>query len=498
MASTIALFGQLRETETVRSSDPWLAAGVALFLPVLLYAAHLAALAKFTYPAMAFLLAGYFYSKKSSWYAGFVVWLFCAAPFVRRLVDEQAGFNASSPVLLAPYVACSFAGFALVALLHRRPLVEARPFLVFLVCVGYGLILAIANGRFLSGIIDAMKWSAGPLFALYVILNADRAGSVHRIVGSALLIAVPLMSIYGIFQYLAPAVWDIDWVKNIQLVEPGLASMGTPIPYGLRVFSTMNSPGSFAAFALVGILVALQRRFLLMLPLVALMAVALLLTQYRAIWGGTLLGVLYLGIAGTTGLRVRIVACAFTVVMLMSSSVFVPQSQQAISQRLESIGDLRSDRSGEDRKQQYDNFFSGESGDVIVGSGLAIDGISSRLDGRPAPAIDSGIILVFTAFGVGVGTLVFLGLIGSVAVSFSRFAGTSPPIIGYRAVAFASFCQIPFGSIFVGESGFCVWLFLGLAAARAHKGRDAQRLDERGKERPVAAVPFVGGATGGA
>lgn len=481
------------------SSDAWLAAFVALVLPVLLCGAHLGSVARLSYPVSAFLLAGWLYKKGSPWYVGFTVWLFCAAPLVRRLVDEQGAFDPSSPVLLAPYVACSFAGLAFFSFVGRRPAIEARSFLVIIACIGYGLILAFANGRFLSGLIDAMKWSAGPLFALHTLLNAADAKATHRAIGVALLVALPPMAIYGIFQYFAPAKWDVDWLTNIQLLDPGLASIGQPIPYGLRVFSTMNSPGSFAALVSVGILVALQRPTAISLPLVALMALALLLTQYRAVWGGTLLGVAYLAFSRSPGTRFRILLSFGAVIMLMTSSALVPQLRQAISQRINTIGNLQADRSGEDRMHQYEEFLSDDSGDIVLGAGLAIDGLSRKLDGKMSAVIDSGIIVVFTALGIVFGTLLLLGLASAVGLSFSRYAGRSPPIIMYRAVAIASFCQLPFGAVFVGESGFCVWLFLGLAAAQAHLGRQAARdAATSAGTRFTATATFARGALRGA
>ena len=490
----------LGATDPEKSSalHPWLAFCVAFVLPVALCVVHLGSVTRLAYPVSSLILAGWFCNKRSPWYAGFAVWLFCMAPLVRRLVDEQVGFDASSPVLLAPYLACSFSGLALLTFIGRRPVVEARPFLAVIVCIGYGLIVAFANGRFLSGMIDAMKWSAGPLFALYMLLSASKAEATHRSIVLALLIALPPMSIYGIDQYFAPNRWDVDWVTNLQQFDPGLVSIGQPIPFGLRVFSTMNSPGSFAALVSIGILVALQRRSVISLPLVALMAVALMLTQYRAVWGGTLLGVLYLGFSGSGGVRFRIVMSFVAVIMLMTSSALVPQLRQAISQRLDTIGNLQADRSGEDRMHPYHEFFSDDSGDVIIGTGLAVDGLSRKLDGKASAVIDSGIIVVFTALGIAFGTVLLLGLMSTVAISFSRYAGHSTPIIGYRAVAISSFCQLPFGAVFVGESGFCVWLFLGLAAAHAHAGREVARASASGTQAKFASTDsFSGEAFGG-
>ena len=446
------------------------AALVAILIPSLMYAAHIGAVAKFAYPASAFLAAGYFFYKRSPWYAGLTIWLFCATPLVRRLVDEQAGWDASNPVLLAPYLACSFAALSLGGFLFRRRTGTLGPFLLVIGCIAYGLLMAMAEGRVLSGIVDAMKWSAGPLVAVYVLANHTRANLLHRAATLALTIAAPLMAAYGIAQYLSPTKWDSDWMVNVQSL--GLDSIGVPEPFALRVFGTMNSPGSLATILMAGILVTLQRRFVYALPALAMMVLGLLLTQYRAVWAGTLIGIIYLAYAGSARLRFQVLAAAAVSIFVISSSALVPQVRTAISQRIDSIGNLRADESGQSRVHQYDEFLSDDSGDMLTGAGLAIDGASRRLDGKTTASIDSGIIEIFTALGVGVGTLLIIGLIGAIGVSFSRFAEATPDMILYRAIALSLFCQLPFGNVFVGESGFCGWLFLGLAAAHVERQRD--------------------------
>ena len=442
---------------------------VALILPALMYAAHLGAVAKFVYPASAFLAAGSLYFRRSPWYVGLTIWLFCATPLVRRLVDEQAGWDASNPVLLAPYLACSFAALSLGGFLFRSRTTTLGPFLLVIGCIAYGLLMAMADGRVLSGIVDAMKWSAGPLVAVYMLASVDRTDTLHRAATLALTIAAPLMAVYGIAQYLSPAKWDADWMVNVQSL--GLDSIGVPQPFELRVFGTMNSPGSLATILLAGVLVMLQRRFLYALPALALMVLGLLLTQYRAVWAGTLIGVVYLAFAGGARLRFQVLAATAISIFVISSSALVPQVRTAISQRIDSIGNLRADESGASRMHQYDEFLSDDSGDMLTGAGLAIDGASRRLDGKTTAVIDSGIIEIFTALGIGVGTLLILGIIGSIAVSFSRFAEANADMILYRAIALSLFCQLPFGNVFVGESGFCGWLFLGLAAAHVERHR---------------------------
>ena len=467
--------------------DGLIAAGVAIILPMLMYAAHLGAVAKLAYPALAFITAGVFYYRRSPWYVGLTIWLFCATPLVRRLVDEQAGWDASNPVLLAPYLACSFAALALGGFLFRRPATTLRSFVLVIACIGYGLFLAMASGRVLSGIVDAMKWSAGPLVAVYLLGNAHRVERLHRTATLALTIAAPLMATYGIAQYFSPAKWDADWMVNVQSL--GLDSIGIPEPFSLRVFGTMNSPGSLAAILMAGILVTLQRRFVYALPSLGVMVLGLLLTQYRAVWAGTLIGVLYLTFAGNARLRFQVLAAAALSIFVVSSSALVPQVQTAISQRLASIGNLRGDESGQSRAHQYDEFLSDDSGDMITGAGLAIDGSSRRLDGKTAAVIDSGIIEIYTVLGIGVGTLLMVGIFGSIAVSFFRLTEVTPNMILYRSIALSLFCQLPFGSVFIGESGFCGWLFLGLAAARVEVHRGVLPLRVLQEERTASVLP---------
>lgn len=444
---------------------------VALILPALMYAAHLGAVAKFVYPASAFLAAGSLYYRRSPWYAGLTIWLFCATPLVRRLVDEQAGWDASNPVLLAPYLACSFATLSLGGFLFRRRTTTLGPFLLVIGCIAYGLLMAMADGRVLSGIVDAMKWSAGPLVAVYMLASVDRTDTLHRAATLALTIAAPLMAVYGIAQYLSPAKWDADWMVNVQSL--GFDSIGTPEPFSLRVFGTMNSPGSLATILMAGILVTLQRRFVYALPALAVMVLGILLTQYRSVWAGALIGVAYMAYAGSARLRFQVLAAAAISIFVISSSALVPQVRTAISQRIDSIGNLRGDESGQSRMHQYDEFLSDDSGTMLTGAGLAIDGASRRLDGKTTAVIDSGIIEIFTALGIGIGTLLIVGLVGAIAISFSRFAETTPESILYRAIALSLFCQLPFGNVAVGEAGFCGWLFLGLAAARVERQRGA-------------------------
>ena len=454
----------MTDSTILAATEAGLAAVVVLGIPVALYAVGLAPVERLAYPAVGFIAAGYLYSKRSPWYVGLCIWLFCATPLVRRLVDEQAGWDPSNPVLLTPYLACAFAGLSFVRYLLRPRPPHVTPFVIVLGCIVYGLLLAILNGRLLSGMIDAMKWSAGPLVAVHILAQSRHRGRLRQCAENSLLVAGPLMAAYGIAQYINPQSWDADWVTEVASL--GLNSIGVPRPFELRVFGTMNSPGSLGAILMVSILIALQRRLVAMLPAISVMILGLLLTQYRAIWAGTLLGTLYLVYGSLTRVRVYIAISAVGLMGMTSLAAVMPEVRQAVTQRLLTITELQGDASGEDRLHQYQTFLLGTNGNnLLAGEGLAIDGASRRLDHQNSVVVDSGLIESYNELGVFVGTLFMAGILGATCLPFARKSRNDASIPLCRAVALALICQLPFGSVYGGEFGFCGWLFFGFAAA---------------------------------
>jgi hypothetical protein len=443
--------------------DPGLALFTALVAPILLYMGGLATIDRFLYPTASLIVAGYLYFKRSSWYIGFCLWLFCATPLVRRLADEQAGWDPSNPILLAPYIACAFTIVSVIRY-RSRGATQVTPFLLMLLCIGYGLLLAILGGRTFSGIVDSMKWSVGPLLAVHILAHFNQRQRFHRVAVISFLVAGPAMAAYGIAQYINPPPWDRDWM--VGAASLGLNSIGRPAPFELRVFSTMNSPGSFAIMLTTAILISLQqRRFFVVVPELIVMALGLLLSQYRAIWAGTMLGVVCLLVWGSAITKLRVVFSVTAMILLAGSLTIMPEIRQAITDRLQTLTQLGSDASGEDRLHQYERFWTDPSEDIVVGQGLAINGALGGLDHRNPSVIDSGIIVTFSVFGIFCGTIFTVGMLWAVGLTFTQGARECLEMPLYRAIAIATFCQFPFGDVHVGESGFGAWMFVGLAAA---------------------------------
>ena len=133
-----------------RAASPLIAEGVAvvfaaLLLPVLLYAAHVAPLGRLLYPVLNFLLAGLLFARRSPWYPAHCLLVFCFMSLARRLIDDQAGFDASNPALLTPYLCGLYTVISFFEYWSRPRPEKLGPFLVLLGCIAYGTALALLD-----------------------------------------------------------------------------------------------------------------------------------------------------------------------------------------------------------------------------------------------------------------------------------------------------------------------------------------------------------------
>jgi hypothetical protein len=147
----------------------------------------------------------------------------------------------------------------------------------------------------------------------------------------------------------------------------------------------------------------------------------------------------------------------------LSSSTLIPSMREAVVQRASSLSALEGDESLEDRLTQYRGLAHDE--DLIVGVGLGQNGTVRKLDGLPPVVIDSGLIEIWRSMGVIVGTVFLVAIVWLVSSVFTE-RSTQPYHVAFdRAIAVATFIQLPMGSVHIGELGFCGWLFLGLGIA---------------------------------
>ena len=176
--------------------------------------------------------------------------LFALAPFVRRIVDLSAGYDQTGIMLIGPLLAILAPVQRLLQMLGSRQAPGHRIYPLVIVggCVVYATMLSLFQGDWTNAASGALKWFAPLLYAAALIVRSDR-DELMQAATSAFLVILPIIGLYGIYQYVDPPDWDRYWMQFAPIM-----SAGQPIPYGVRTFSTMNGPASFATFTAAGLL----------------------------------------------------------------------------------------------------------------------------------------------------------------------------------------------------------------------------------------------------
>ncbi len=452
-----------------RFSGSMLTAGL-LVGTALLAGAGVGAVLRLVLPAGAMFLGGYFLlTDRRAALLELALWLFMVTPGIRRLVDYSAGWDVVNIIMLAPYCASMMCVLPALKGLFTQRFPYSFLFALLLACVVYALLLALIGGRVFAGVYDSLRWAVPPCVGLLVALDTGRREEYRDIVQRALTIGAVLMSAYAVYQYLFVPPWDAFWMNNVEM-----DSIGTPEPFLIRVFSTMNSPGSMATFLMCGVLMILPSRGLLRWPALGMAATAILLSIVRAVWLGTALGFIFVLFAGR-GWRVRgsILAAILVLFVALSALTQVPEAAVMINARLESLTSLSGDTSATDRSNSYRDFFNYRLARDPFGRGLAISGTySTYMDQGETMIIDGAVIEIGTAMGVIGGILYLAAVLALVAVCLrAGLRAEDGFTTGCAAAVFSATTLLTSGTITVGESGFIFWLAAGFCLSAAQTAR---------------------------
>lgn len=424
---------------------------------------------------LASLAGGIYLSKRSrSLYIGLVLWLFFLAPMMRRLVDFHTGGSNANMIIASPILACIGA----LPRLRRLWAMVGIPRLKWLTLIASTYAYAAFVGYMLhspfSLLQETVTWVGPFVFALYVFDQRDHMQEIFRTFRDQFLYGTLVMGLYGIYQYAILTPWDATWMENSTL-----STIGTPEPYGVRVFSTMNAPQTFADFILFGILLSSASTKRLRFVAIPVGLMALGLTNSRSAWVGGVVGLLFTVVFVTAKRRVQIVTALLGFAVLLALVFQIPQLNEQLTRRIQSFTDLKADSSVNERlvSQQhaitlfldraYGNGFGGASddpGSSPTGGVATVQGVYVN---------DNGIEQFMLTFG-WFGSVVFaVGLAGTVFVCLGR--PMLPELVAINAALLSLLVQIPTMGLFASAPGFLLWSVMMLNLAyREHRspGRD--------------------------
>ncbi|RJK98179.1 O-antigen ligase family protein [Vallicoccus soli] len=340
-----------------------------------------------------------------------LVWVWVTAALARRVLDHAAGYTNPSLVVLAPYL-MTCVGVLAAAAHHRSVRGPVAVFLAGYACLlGVGVAVGLASGPPGPVAADALRWLAPLCAGAFAVAAPFEAQSLARCTRRVVVWLLPLVGLYGVWQWTTAPAWDASWLRES---EELVSSFGTDEPFGMRVWSTLNSPAT-AAFCLSWLLLLALAQRLTAWTAVALAAgaAALSLTNVRAAWVALALAVLPLLLLSRSARRQAALVVPVAVAVLVAAQPL----RQNLLDRLGTLSTGLQDESVAARIGLQLEQAPSALRDLL-GSGIGSTGTGARLGPGGSQAVlanaDSGYLELLVTFG---GPLGYALAVATVAVS---------------------------------------------------------------------------------
>ncbi|TDN70089.1 glucose-6-phosphate isomerase [Paraburkholderia sp. BL10I2N1] len=448
----------------------WLPQALLWLVTAALIGAHQGAVLTLAFPLLAILTGLWLYFKSPARYVGFMWWLWFLSPEVRRLADwSKGGYTPTSLIQVAPLAVTMISGLSL---LRYYPVLAQRrglPVLLILAGLAYGLLIGVVSAGPLAAVYDLANWVYPILIGFHIMANTRQYPEYRDVIVSTFIWGMLVMGAYGLVQFFIMPAWDSMWMISSQM-----ASQGDPVPYGVRVFSTMNSSGPFA-FAMMGAMVfvmAAQHRVRWIAGALGFLAFALSLV--RSTWGGWVIALAIQLVKSSNRVRVRILATAVLLGGLCVPLLAVGPVADRMQQRLQTLVNLNDDQSYAARNEFYATFAKTAFTDV-QGEGLGATGTSTKLSSEGGNLgkygnFDSGVMNIPFVLGWP-GTLLYMSgilwllmraVLASFAVQDDKYAGAC------LSLSLAVFAMLVFTNSLVGTGGLLLFMSIFSILSAAH------------------------------
>ena len=378
-------------------------------------------------------------------------------PLLARLIDYQTVWDPQRTMMVAPFLVSGISGTTLFRNLLKSNTQENNAF--FLVTGGllYGTLIGSVSTSPMSVVRALMDWMVPVSFGYHIMWNWKSYPQFAHILSKTFLWGVLITGSYAIFQFIFAPDWDCNW-----LIESGMgSSMGKPEPFGLRVWSTMHSSGVFAGFMMSGLLILLSNQSPLQLPATVVGYLAFLLSLVRSAWGGWVIALLIMTSSIKMKAQVRLVALVIAIILIMVPLSSMEPFSSVVSGRLETLTDLQSDTSFNDRTSNLGAFLISAISNPL-GQGIGNVWVK-QADGTIAQQVtDNGVVdLLFTLGWLGgFPYLAGLFLLSSIALKSQNISQDSF-MSAARGISISFAIQIIFANSLIGVAGMLLWGFLG-------------------------------------
>jgi hypothetical protein len=390
-------------------------------------------------------------------------WNIFLVALIRRISDFRTGaFTDSNPILLAPSLVILSSLHTIYFNLPKAREQGSAPFVLALISIVDGYLVGLLNPTTsaIKATLSLLGWMTPILLGYHLYVNWRRYPEYSRVIKQVFLWGCLIIGIYGIYQYVVAPEWDRLW-----LVGSGMtSSAGKPEPFGIRVWSTINSPGPFADMMSTGLLILFSCSGFLVLPAAGAGLLSLLLSAVRTSWLGGIGGLIFFCLSLKPKQQMRLVLTIIALLLCVIPLSTMEPFSEVISSRFSTLGDIQNDQSAKDRQGLYKVFF--EYGIFnFMGDGLGAN-----------DTVDSGIFSLVLDLG-WIGALPYTGSLLLCGITLFKNVGKYPKDIFMRATCAVVIKSIAFflaTRVTAGVHGIIIWSFIGIGLAGQKYWNDQQ------------------------
>jgi len=424
-----------------------------------------AAMVRIVFPVGGLVTGIFLYLRHPILYMGFSWWMWFLSALIARLVDFRVGWDPTRQILIAPYLV----SFITIATLFRYLPSASRqgglPFLLSFAGMFYATLVGMINNQPIPVARSLLDWLAPVLLGFHLFINWRDYPSYRHNIQRTFLWGVLIMGAYGVYQFVVAPEWDRYWLIQSKM----FTSSGNPVPFGMRIWSTLHSLGPFGAVMQAGLLLLFTSSGPLIFPASAFGYLSFLLAQARTNWGGWLLGVILIMGSVKARIQMRLITIILVMAMCVVPLVTIEPISKVVAARFQTFSHLEEDGSFKDRSATYDRQLSLALSNVL-GNGFGNTWHVNPETGQiEVIVIDSGILDAFFTLG-WVGAIPYLGGLILIAVSVTKYgeARFDTFVSAARAIGISGLSQIIIGNGMISLAGLILWGFFGMAMA-AHK-----------------------------
>lgn len=421
--------------------------------------AHGSIVLNYAFPALSMCLAFFLFVAYRHVYVAFVWWIWLFAPFVRRLVDYHTSYHKVSPIILSP---------VLVTLVAIIPLLGNPRFLLKRSMLPFSLISLVYTEALFVGILtngvpalfDFANSIAPLAFGMFLMQDNKHFTENKDSLVFAIMLGLPLISLYGMYQFYNFPPWDLYWLK-----ESNFGSAGNGLAEQTRLFGTLNAPGPYSQVLMASLVFTLVVKGPLKMIGGGVGFPAFGLSLVRASWGGWLFSALYVFSRIRGKARSRLVFFGMVAAIIAIPLVAVGPVANILSKRFASFSNLQQDNSFRERQSLYQNYtLTAISEPVGIGFGGVGQSVKINNNAAGGVAIDSGVLLIPYEFGWVWGG-VFTWALFSIALRVLSFTIRSSDGISISGAGiYFSMLLLTLGTyVFSGVVGLIMWIAVALA-----------------------------------